>query len=327
MKAIVIKKHGGPENLVFRELPDPKPRPGHVVIDVKAFGVNRAETHMRQGHWPEWTEVSGIECAGVVKFDPDGKLAPGQTVVALMGGMGRTIYGSYAELTNVPRTNVVPLKTGLPWSTLAAVPESYATAWSCLFGNLEVESGRTLVVRGATSALGHAAVDLAAHAGVRVIGTTRRRERFASLEGLGAAGALLEGPGLGARVRELHPRGVDAVLDLVGNSVLLESLTMVRRGGRVCEAGWLGGLDPIASFNPIMQMPSGVHYSLFGSFVYGTPEFPLSEVPLQTIVERVESGAYKAQPARVFRFDEIQEAHRQMEAGEANGKLVVVVAA
>src|SRR5882757_857440 len=127
MKAIVIEEHGGPEQLVIREVPDPEPKPGHVVIEVKAFGVNHAETHMRQGQWPEAAEISGIECAGIVKADPDGHLAVGQKVVALMGGMGRTIGGSYAEYTNVPATNVVPIKTSLPWETLAAVPESYAT--------------------------------------------------------------------------------------------------------------------------------------------------------------------------------------------------------
>jgi NADPH:quinone reductase-like Zn-dependent oxidoreductase len=327
MKAIVIKEHGGPEKLVLREVPDPQPKAGHVVIAVKAFGVNHAETHMRQGLWPEWNEVSGIECAGVVESDPDGKLRRGQTVVALMGGMGRTIAGSYAERTNVPRTNVVPVETKLPWPALAAIPESYATAWSCLFGNLELQAGQTLLVRGATSALGQAAVNLAAHAGARVLGTTRRRERFAFLEALGAAGTLLEGAGFAARLRQVQPAGVDAVLDLVGNSVVLESLTLVRRGGRVCEAGWLGGLDPIASFNPMLQMPSGVHYSLFGSFVYGTRDFPLADVPMQTIVDGVATGAYKAAPARVFRFEEIQEAHRLMESSEANGKLVVTVAA
>jgi NADPH:quinone reductase-like Zn-dependent oxidoreductase len=326
MKAIVIKEHGGPEKLVLRDVPDPQPKAGHVVIEVKAFGVNHAETHMRQGQWPEWTEVSGIECAGVVKADPDGVLTPGQTVVALMGGMGRIISGSYAEFTNVPRSNVVPLETNLSWTALAAIPESYATAWTCLFGNLALEAGQTIVVRGATSALGQAAVNLAAHAGARVIATTRRRERFATLEALGAKGTLLEGPGLAARVRQLHPDGVDAVLDLVGNSVVLESLTMPRRGGRVCEAGWLGGLDPIASFNPMLQMPSGVQYSLFGSFVFGTREFPLSEVPLQAIVDRVAAGAYKAEPAKVYRFEQIQDAHRLMESGEANGKIVISVA-
>jgi NADPH2:quinone reductase len=325
MKAIVIKEHGGPEKLVLRELPDPEPRAGHVVIQVKAFGVNHAETHMRQGQWPEWMPVSGIECAGLVQSDPDGQLAPGQKVVALMGGMGRTINGSYAEYTRVPASNVVPIQTDLPWEELAAIPESYATAWTCLDANLELKPGQTLLIRGATSALGQAALNIAANADARVIGTTRNRDRFRTLETLGARETLLEGPDLSRRLRERHPRGIDAVLDLVGNSAVLDSLSALRRGGRVCEAGWLGGLAPIASFNPMLQMPSGVHFSLFGSFVFGTPQFPLSDVPLQTIVDRVAAGTYKAKPAKVFPFDQIQEAHRLMESNQANGKIVVLV--
>jgi NADPH2:quinone reductase len=121
----------------------------------------------------------------------------------------------------------------------------------------------------------------------------------------------------------LHPEGIDAVLELVGSSTILDSLTTVRRGGRVCLAGFLGGLAPIESFNPPLQMPSGVHLSFFGSFMFGTPEFPLSDVPLQTIVDRVASGAYKSEPGRVFRFEEIREAHRVIESNQANGKLVV----
>lgn len=323
MKAIVIQKHGGPETLVIRDIPDPTPKPGHVVIQVKALGVNHAETHMRQGHWPEISEVSGIECAGLVKADPDGKLSVGQTVLALMGGMGRTIHGSYAEYTSVPATNVVPVKTSLPWEELAAIPESYATAWSCLCGNLELRAGQTLLIRGATSALGQAAVNIAKGADARVIATTRNAGRFSKLEALGAHHAILEGPELSRRVRERHPQGVDAVLDLVGNSAVLDSLAAVRRGGRVCEAGWLGGLASIESFNPMLQMPSGVHFSLFGSFVFGTPSFPLSEVPLQVIVDRVAAGTYQAKPAKVFRFSEIQDAHRLMESNQANGKIVV----
>ncbi len=326
MKAILIQKHGGPENLVIREVPDPTPRPGHVVIQVKAFGVNHAETHMRQGQWPEADEISGIECAGVVAADPDGRLARGQKVVALMGGMGRTIPGSYAEYTSVPASNVVPIETTLPWAELAAIPESYATAWTCVHGNLELRAGQTLVIRGATSALGQAALNIAAHGDAAVIATTRSRERFAVLEALGARQVLFEDPELSRRVRELRPDGADAVLDLVGNSVVLDSLQAVRRGGRVCEAGWLGGLAPIASFNPMLQMPSGAHFSLFGSFMFGTPAFPLSQVPLQAIVDRVAAGAYRAKPARVFRFDEIQDAHRLMESSQANGKIVVAVA-
>jgi len=112
-------------------------------------------------------------------------------------------------------------------------------------------------------------------------------------------------------------------LELVGNSTVLDSLRMVRRDGRVCEAGWLGGLAPIAELNPILQMPSGVQLSLFGSFMFGTPEYPVAEVPMQTIVDRVAAGVYQAKPVKVFRFEEISDAHRLMESGQANGKIVV----
>jgi NADPH:quinone reductase len=166
-------------------------------------------------------------------------------------------------------------------------------------------------------------VNIAAHAGARVIATTRKAKRAAMLEALGAKEILIDTPQLSERLRERHPQGVDAVLELVGNSTVLDSLRMVRRDGRVCEAGWLGGLAPIADFNPMLQLPSGVHYSLFGSFMFGTPEFPVSEVPMQSIVDRVAAGSYKARPVKVFRFEEISEAHRLMESGEANGKIVV----
>ena len=136
MRAIVLSGFGGLESLVIKELPDPKPKAGHVLIAVKAFGVNHAETHMRKGEWAEAAEVSGIECVGEVVAAPGGEFQPGDKVAAFMGGMGRTINGSYAELTLVPATNVVKIKTDLPWEEFAVVPESYATAWTCLHGNL-----------------------------------------------------------------------------------------------------------------------------------------------------------------------------------------------
>jgi NADPH:quinone reductase len=321
MRAIVIRQYGGPEQLVIQTLPDPEPKPGHVVIEVKAFGINHAETHMRKGEWAEAAKVSGIECVGVVKSCPDGQFAVGKKVVALMGGMGRTINGSYAEYARVPTTNIAGIESELSWEELAVIPESYATAWARLYRNLELSPGQTLVVRGATSALGQAALNIAAHAGVHVIATTRNPERISKLEALGAQRVELEGQDLSRRVPE---RGrIDAILDLIGNSTILDSLAMVRRGGRVCLAGFLGGLTPIASFNPLLQMPSGVHFSFFGSFMFGAAEFPLSDVPLQAIVDRAADGSYKAKPARVFRFEDIQEAHRMMESNQANGKLVV----
>jgi NADPH:quinone reductase len=324
MRAVVIQQYGGPEQLVMRELPEPEPLPGHVVIEVKAFGLNHAEIYFRSGAWGDVAPVTGIECVGTVKADPDGHFKKGQKVMALVGGMGRTFNGSYAEYTRVPSSNVVSIDTGLAWEKLAAIPESYATAWTCLRDNLEIAAGQTLLVRGATSALGQAAVNIAVEAGARVIATTRNRNRFATLESLGAQRVELESPGLSKRIRELHPEGIDAVLELVGNSTLLDSLAMVRARGRVCLAGFLGGGDPIAAFNPLLQMPSGVQLSFFGSaFVTGSPQYPLSKIPFQTIVERAATGVYKAQPARVLTFNQLQEAHRLIESSEANGKIVV----
>jgi NADPH:quinone reductase-like Zn-dependent oxidoreductase len=324
MRAIVIKQYGGPDQLAIQERPAPTPKPGQVIVEVKAFGLNRAETYMRSGAWGEVAEITGIECVGIVRSDPDGRFTPGQKVTALMGGMGRLINGSYGELTRVSSANVVPVASNLAWEELAAIPESYATAWSAMCGNLALAPGQTVVIRGATSALGQAAVNIAVDVGARVIASTRNVKRRAALEALGAKEVLLESPDLSRRVRELHPKGVDAVLDIVGNSTVLDSLAMARRGGRVCVVGLLDHVEAIANFNPLFQMPHvGVHFSCFVSWAYGTPEYPLSDVPFQAIVDRAAAGTYKAKPTRVFAFEEIEEAHRLMESGEANGKLVV----
>lgn len=322
MRAIVLEKFGGLDSLLIRDIPEPEPKAGHVVIEIKAFGINHAEMHMRRGEWAEAAQVSGIECVGLVKSCPGGEFPVGAKVAALMGGLGRTINGSYAEYTRAPVGNVALIESDLSWADLAAIPESYATAWTCLFRNLEIQARQTLVIRGATSSFGQAALNMAVNAGAHVIATTRNRDRFAMLENLGAQRVEVESRDLGGRIAER--KHIDAVLDLVGNSTILDSLSMLRRGGRACLAGWLGGLDPIANFNPLLQMASGVYLTFFGSFVFGTPGFPLSDVPLQSIADDVAKGRFKAKPSRVFKFEDIREAHRVMEANEANGKMVVV---
>jgi NADPH:quinone reductase len=223
----------------------------------------------------------------------------------------------------VPASNVVLIDADLPWAELVALPETYATAWTFLFRNLKLQRGQTLLIRGATSALGQAAVKLAVNAGASVIATTRKRERFAILERLGVTRVEVEAPNLSARVQE--SKQFDAVLDLVGNSVILDSLEMLRRGGTGCLGGWLGGLDPIPDFNPLLQMASCVNLSFFAGWVWGSPGFPLFDEPLGDIARQVQDGQLEAKPWRVFPFEEIREAHRIMEAGTADGKMVVVV--
>ena len=324
MRAIVIKEYGEPDVLSIEERPDPQPKSGHVLVEVRAFGLNRAETYMRSGAWGDVAEITGIECVGFVKADPAGRFAPGQKVAGLMGGMGRLINGSYAELVNIPATNVVAIATDLPWEDFAAISESYATAWSAVRENLGLLPGQTLVVRGATSSLGQAAINIAVGLGARVIATTRNARRREALESLGASEVLVEQAELSRRVRELHPSGVDGVLDVIGNSTVLDSLAMTRRGGHACVVGLLDHVASIPDFNPLFQMPhAGVHFSGFVSWSLGTPDVPLSAIPFQGIVDRVAGGAYKARPAKVFRFEQIREAHRLMESNEAGGKIVV----
>ncbi|MEV4560577.1 zinc-binding dehydrogenase [Kitasatospora sp. NPDC049285] len=325
MKAIVISAYGGPEVLTVAELPDPVPADGEVLVRVKAFGLNHAEAYMRAGAWGEVAAVTGIECAGVVESDPSGRLAAGTVVVAILGGMGRTRNGSYAELVTVPAANVVAVRSSLGWAELAAVPEVYATAWSGLFGNLDLRAGETLLVRGATSALGQAAVNLAVDHGARVLACTRNPAHAALLEGLGADEVLIDDGRLAAQVAE-RDLAVDAVLDIVGNSVLRDSLAAVRPRGRVCQIGFLGGFEPVPDFDPIADLPTGVQLSFFASaFVLGSPAFPLADIPLDRIYAKVEAGTLRARPVRVFPFSDIVEAHRVLESGRALGKMAVTV--
>jgi NADPH2:quinone reductase len=171
----------------------------------------------------------------------------------------------------------------------------------------------TAILKCGSPSLGQAAVNIAAQTGARVIATTRNSKRAPMLKSLGAGEVMLESPGLATPVRERHPNGIDAVLDIVGNTTVLDSLAMLR-GGQVCLVGFLGGGGPLA-LEPVFQMPSGRRLSVFASaLVTGTPDFPLAEIPFQDIVDRVAAGVYKAKPAQVFGF---------AESNQANGKLVV----
>jgi NADPH2:quinone reductase len=136
MRAVVLEAvPAPPEALVVRERPVPQPEPGWVLIEVKAFGLNRSELKTRLGLAdPEVTlpRVPGIEATGVVAACPGGELEVGQQVVAMMGGMGRRFDGGYAEFTCVPVAQAIPFGSELPWTTLGAVPEMLQTAYGAL---------------------------------------------------------------------------------------------------------------------------------------------------------------------------------------------------
>jgi NADPH:quinone reductase len=324
MRAIVMSSRGAPDVLTITELADPTPAAGEVLIRVLAFGLNHAETYMRSGVWPTPPAVPGIECAGMVERDRSGGLAEGTPVVAIMGGMGRTRNGSYAELVTVPAANVVAVDSALSWTDLVAIPEAYASAWASLHQNLAIRAGQTVLLRGATSSLGQAALNIARDDGATVIATTRNPAREGQLREIGADRVLIDDGSLAEQVRERQIE-VDCVLDLVGNSALRDSLQVVRPHGRVCQVGFLGGLAPVMEFNPLADMPGGVQLSFFGSFSLGEAGYSLADIPMTELVAKAEAETYRAKPVRVFGFDEIVEAHRIMEAGEAGGKMVVAM--
>lgn len=241
------------------------------------------------------------------------------------GWNGRTVPGGYGEFVNVPASNVVTVATSLPWEALAAIPEVYSTAWTALFTILGLKAGDTLLVRGATSTIGQAAVNLAVHAGAKVTATTRSESRYNMLRGMGATTVALERPGLAVELLKagIQPRGFDKTLNLVGNSVLLDSINLTIAGGRMLQAGWLGGLQPVMAFNPMTQMKSGVHFSLFHSKMLGTADFPLNAIPFQKIIEDIEHGEWDAKPAYVFEYRDIHSAHMLLDSQNAGGKIVV----
>jgi NADPH:quinone reductase-like Zn-dependent oxidoreductase len=274
MRAIVLEKFGGLDSLVYTDIPKPVPKEAEVVIKVRGFGINHAELHMRRGEWAEAAEVSGIECVGIVDACPGGEFPVGAKVAALMGGLGRTINGSYAEYTRVRAANVALIESDLPWSQLAALPETFATAWTCLFRNLKLSAGQTIVIRGATSSFGQAAVKMAVAAGAHVIATARKRERFGMLEALGVTRVELESRTLAASIAEA--KQIDAVLDLVGNSTILDSLDMLRRDGTACLAGWLAGwAGPDRRLQPVTADAERGELVLLRQLCVWQPGFPV----------------------------------------------------
>jgi NADPH:quinone reductase len=325
MKAIVLEHPGPPEVLQIRELPTPTARPGWVLVRVKAFGLNRSEMFTRQGHSGaavRLPRVPGIECVGVVEDASDSNLQDGQTVAAVMGGMGRQFDGGYAQYCLLPVAQIMPLETRLPWEKLAAIPETYLTAWGCLNDAIGIKAGDHLLVRGGTSSVGMAAIALAKNAGCTVAATTRNPAKEDALRKAGAKHVLLDNGQIAAQVKSVLGAGASGVLELIGTGTLLDSLQCAAPKGVVCFAGMLGGQWLLERFEPVVSIPSTVKLTAYTTHIVSAAN---STAALQSIVADVEARRLPLNLDRVFRFDEIVEAHRYMEANRAVGKLVVTV--
>jgi NADPH:quinone reductase-like Zn-dependent oxidoreductase len=320
MRAVVLDAPGPPEALTLRELPVPVPEPGQVLIAVRAFGLNRSELHLRLGlaEGVSLPRVPGIEAVGVVADCPGGELPVGAQVAAMMGGMGRTIDGGYAEYTCVPVAQVVRFDSALPWSTLGAVPEMLQTAHGSLTVGLDARPGQTLLIRGGSSSVGMATAVLAKRRGMSVLSTTRNPAKAPTLTAVGVDHVLIDDGDVARQAREIVPEGVDAALELVGTPTLPDTLRATRVHGVVCFTGMLSNAWTVPDFYPMAYLPRGVRLTAYGGDASDLPA-PV----LQEFLDAVAAGEATVPIHRVYALDEIVRAHADMEAGVASGKLVV----
>jgi NADPH:quinone reductase-like Zn-dependent oxidoreductase len=321
MKAAVIRKIGGPDVLRIEERPIPVPRDGEVLIRIKAFGLNRSELFTRQGYSPsvKFPRVLGIEAVGLVAAAPGNEFNEGDTVATAMGGMGREFDGGYAEYTCVPAMQVQGLKTSLPWETLGAIPEMLQTAWGSLFRSLRLEEGDRLLIRGGTTSVGLAAAAIASQCGVKVAATTRRPERESLLRSSGVEQVFIDAGSIAQQVKEVFPRGVDKVLELVGTATLGDSLRCARQRGIVCMTGMVGNKWSLDDFSPMEVIPTAVCLTTYDG---GAEDFMLT--PIEELAEKIAAGQLPVHVGKVFGLDQIVEAHRCMEENKAGGKIVVL---
>lgn len=319
MKAVVIKGCCQADDLRVSDLPVPKVCPGWVLVKVHAAGLNHSEAVLRMYEADEayinTPIVPGIECAGEVVDPSDSSLRVGDRVVALMGGMGRSFNGSYAEYALLPQSHVFKVNSDLPWVELAAVPETYFTAYGSLSQCLLLSAGDVLLVRGATSTVGQAAIQLARAMGASVLAACRHAQSFERLRALGANDCVADDEHL---ARQSLPMQPNKVLELVGPRTLADSMLSVSRPGYVCNTGILGNVFTLEHFDPIKEIPNGVFLSGF-----------FSNYPTQRVIDEIFAllHAHGLHPlySRVFRLDQIAEAHRLLEHGGAGGKMVLTM--
>ena len=315
MKCVLLSGPTAAERIELTDCPVPKVQPGWVLVKVRAFGLNHSEQVLRldeisYDYIPK-PIIPGIECVGEIADPSDSAFHKGQKVVALMGGMGRSFNGSYAEYALLPADHVFAADTGLSWAELAAVPETWFTAWGSLFEGLQLEAIDTLLIRGATCALGYAAMQIAKAAGATVIATTHREEKLPLLEG--ADQAVLDTGTLQGSLA-----GVSKVLELIGAKTLRDSLQIPERGGIVCHTGILGGVYGLNQFDPIKEIPNGVYLTGFFS------NYPTQET-MDSIFRFQSDHAVEPRIGAIYDFDDIRQALVDIDNHRTDGKIVVVV--
>ncbi|KAA8642937.1 uncharacterized protein ATNIH1004_009698 [Aspergillus tanneri] len=306
MNAVVVHTPGKPNVLKVIQRPIPQPTPG-------------------QGHSPvslvQFPRILGIEAVGVIDAAPglEHQFPLGSTAATAMGGMGRVFDGGYAEYTCVPAKQVQIVKTKLPWDVLGALPEMLQTAWGSVMKSLSLKPGDRLLIRGGTTSVGLAVAAIAKMHGAYVASTTRKKEREALLREHGADEVWVDDGAIARQIGEKSGEYFDKVLELVGTVTLADSLRCAKKGGTVSMTGIVGNEWHLERVNPMELIPSETKLT-----VYGGSDEDFISTPLNELVKMVDEGKLKVRVGRVFKMEEIVEAHQCMEANEAAGKIVVL---
>ena len=315
MKAVKIYQAGGPEQLIYQDVPTPDIKESWSLVKIKGFGINHSEIFTREGKSPsvQFPRILGIECVGEVAQSSTPALAVGQKVVSIMGEMGRAFDGSYAEYVLLPNEQIYPVYTDLDWTTLAAIPETYYTAFGSL-QQLRIAPQDRVLVRGAGSGVGVAFAQLlkAQFPHVVLHGSTRNPAKATRLQAVGFDGVITEADG-----KIQTDQSYDKILELVGPATLRDSFSHINEHGIVCNTGQLGNIWYVNNFDPIIELKNNSYLTAFYS---GN----VSQAKLDAMFDYIRQFNVKILIERVFTLEQVPEAHRFLQSADGFGKVVVV---
>jgi len=317
----VYDRTGGPEVLRYEDVPDPELRPGGVLVEVRAVGIQGGDLlHRQGGEIPSVPHIVGYQAAGVVREVADDveDLKPGQAVVTVM------LAGSHAELVSVPAMSAWPLPDGLPVEQAAGIPIEFATAHDCLFEFGHLQAGETVLVQAGAGGVGLAAVQLAKVAGATVLATASSDERLERLRGYGLDHPINYATGdVAAQAQAITDgRGVDLVVDPVGGEVLESSIAALAYRGRISWVGRAGRDDEVPDVWPIAQKNGSITGVFLGAELVLNPQRlrPL----IADLIDRVARGGLHVVIDRTFRLAHAADAHRHIESRQAFGRVLLI---
>lgn len=315
MKAAVIYEPGGPEQLIVQEVPTPTAKPGWSLVKVKGFGINHSEIFTRKGLSPSvsFPRILGIECVGIVEESTDPKLVKGQKIVSIMGEMGRAFDGGYAEYALLPNNQIYPIETSLSWQDLAAVPETYYTAFVAM-KNLQIKPTDKVLVRGGTSGVGIAFLKLikGQYPHINVTGTSRREDKRQLMQDIGFDDVIIDQN----NTLKSH-QSFDKILELIGPASIKDSFNHINEHGIICSCGQLGNQWFLENFDPIMELKNNSYLTTAYSGV-------VRHKAITDLIDYVEHYHIDVSPVKVFTLDNIVEAHSYLESHHSFGKVVVL---